>query len=46
MYKNQEDEIEDHDDKFEQAALEFQTQFRGMLNKYQHLLMQESMVSL
>lgn len=44
LLKGDEDEIEEQEEKFERAALEFQSQFREMLNKYQFLLMQESMV--
>lgn len=46
MFQDEENnEFEDQEEKLEKATLEYQSQFRGMMNKYQLLLMQESMVS-
>lgn len=46
MHKPDEEETEDEIVEYEKTAIKFQNQFRGMMNKYQHLLMKESMVSL
>lgn len=45
MHKPDEEETEDEIVEYEKTAIKFQNQFRGMMNKYQHLLMKESMVS-
>lgn len=46
LYMEDDDTQTEDDVQFERTAQEFQGQFNSMVNKYQYLLMKESMVSL